>query len=104
MGHFKYSYIDKTGKVVIDVGKYDGAGGFSGGLATVYLEDKGCGFIDKTGKEIIEPQFEGATCFSEGLAGVHIKDKWGFIDNAGRLPSPERRLAIPPGRRAARRR
>ena len=85
MGHFKYSHIDKTGKVVIDVGKYDGAGGFSGGLATVYLEDKGCGFIDKTGKEKIEPQFEEATCFSEGLAGVHIKDKWGVIDNAGRL-------------------
>jgi hypothetical protein len=85
MEHFKYLYIDKMGRVIIDAGKYDGAGDFSDGLATVYLEDKGWGFIDKTGKEVIKPQFEGAGIFSEGLAGVQVKDKWGFIDKAGHV-------------------
>src|SRR4030095_6693500 len=81
----KYSYIDKSGKVVIDAGKYDSAGDFSAGVAAVYLEDKGWGFIDMSGNEVIEPRFEGVGCFSEGLAGIQINGMWGFIDKVARL-------------------
>ena len=31
---------------------------------------KKCGFMDKSGKVVIEPQFDYATDFSEGLAKV----------------------------------
>jgi len=58
ISHTQYSYIDISGKVVIDAGKYDGAHDFSDGLAAVYLEDKGWGFIDTSGNDVIEPQFE----------------------------------------------
>ncbi len=85
ISHYKYSYIDRTGKVVIDAGKYDGAGNFSDGLAAVYLEDKGWGFIDMSGKEVIELQFSSVRYFSEGLAGVQVGDKWGFIDKTGQV-------------------
>ncbi len=43
------------------------------------------GFIDKTGKVIIEPQFEDAQEFSEGLAPVKVKEKWGFINEFGKI-------------------
>ena len=43
------------------------------------------GFIDKSGKVVIEPQFDGASNFSEGFACVEKDDKWGFIDKNGKV-------------------
>jgi len=37
--------------------------------------------IDKTGKEIIAPQFDDMGVFSEGLLAVLKKGKWGYIDS-----------------------
>lgn len=85
MYSYKYSYIDKTGRIVIDAGKYQAANSFSDGLAAVYVENKGWGFIDKAGQEVIKPQFQEAGNFSEGLASAQIKGKWGFIDKTGRV-------------------
>ncbi|MCM3871716.1 MAG: WG repeat-containing protein, partial [Pyrinomonadaceae bacterium] len=82
---YECSYIDRTGNVAINAGKYQRVGSFSGGLAAVWLVNDGWGFIDKTGKIIIEPQFEQALSFAEGLAGVQIEGLWGFIDRKGDL-------------------
>ena len=41
------------------------------------------GFINKSGKVVVEPQFDDANDFSEGIAAVKIGEKWGFIDNFG---------------------
>src|SRR5258708_5028138 len=38
------------------------------------------GYIDRSGKFIINPQFEGAGRYSEGLAPVMTGGKWGYID------------------------
>ncbi len=44
------------------------------------------GFMDKTGKFVIEPQYELASSFSEGLAKVLLEDgNVGFIDKKGNL-------------------
>lgn len=51
------------------------------------------GYIDKTGKFVINPQFDGAGDFSEGLARVCIGGsyppccggKWGYIDRTGKI-------------------
>src|SRR4051812_8755457 len=46
------------------------------------------GFIDRTGKIVIKPQFQGAGEFSEGLAPVAINDngyKEGYIDRTGKF-------------------
>ena len=45
----------------------------------------GYGFIDKSGKVVIEPQFDNVSAFSEGLAQVEKDDKWGFIDKNGKV-------------------
>lgn len=81
----KYSYIDKAGKIVIDAHHYESGSNFSEGLAAVQVQNKGWGFIDKTGTLVIPPQFESALSFSEGLAAVLLDDKWGFIDKNGIL-------------------
>ena len=43
------------------------------------------GFIDKTGKVVIEPQYDYVEPFSEGMARVEVGDKWGFVDEKGKL-------------------
>ena len=46
------------------------------------------GFVDKTGKFVIAPQFENTSSdgFTEGLAAVESSgDKWGYIDNTGKF-------------------
>jgi hypothetical protein len=48
------------------------------------------GYIDKTGRVTIPPQFDSASRFSEGLAAVGVGDdlvkrKWGYIDQTGRF-------------------
>lgn len=42
---------------------------FGEGLAIIGVGDK-FGYIDRTGRLVIEPQRQGATDFSEGLARV----------------------------------
>src|SRR5262245_54956797 len=41
-----YSYIDKSGEVILDASKYQAAGDFSDGLAAVASSDGKWGFID----------------------------------------------------------
>nr|MBA2747262.1 WG repeat-containing protein [Tatlockia sp.] len=40
---------------------------------------------DRTGKQVISPQFDLANSFSEGLAAVKIKDKCGYINKIGKV-------------------
>ena len=42
------------------------------------------GFLDKTGKIVINRQFDSAAEFSEGLAVVKSGDKYGYIDKTGK--------------------
>ena len=43
------------------------------------------GFIDRSGRFVIEPQFEEARNFcGNGLARARMSGKWGFIDRSGK--------------------
>lgn len=52
------------------------------------MPDTSYGYIDKSGKTIIEPRFGSAGSFSEGLSSVEIDGKYGFIDKTGKLVIP----------------
>jgi len=43
------------------------------------------GFMDRSGKTVITPQFDGTHGFSEGLAAVRIGTKYGFINTKGEV-------------------
>jgi hypothetical protein len=59
-------------------------GDFSKGLAPV--RDSGLvGFIDSTGKTVVEPRFAFAGRFQQNRAPVLWEGKWGYLDTSGRL-------------------
>ena len=46
------------------------------------------GYIDKTGKLVIEAVFDDVGQFSEGLAAINQNGKWGYIDRKGKMVIP----------------
>ena len=79
------AFVDRSGKVVIS-GTFDQLqnDGFRSGLAAVAKSGK-WGFIDTTGKWVIDPQFEEAGLFADGLAPVLVGGRWGYIDRKGKF-------------------
>ncbi len=62
----------------------DGAKAFVDDLAAFKSGDK-WGFVDSTGKVVIEPQYEDAKSFSNGIAAVCINSTWKFIDKSTKV-------------------
>ncbi len=81
------AYIDETGRYLLSGFTREEGGGFSEGLAKFKKGGK-FGYIDKTLKFVIPPQFESAMAFLEGLAAVQLGGKWGYIDKTGRIVIP----------------
>jgi hypothetical protein len=95
-------FIDKTGKFVFKT--EHNCGKFREGLAIVMVgdfttKDIQFGFMDMSGKIVIEPKFSYADYFSEGVARVciggkvqwdgftpiEVGGKWGYIDKSGKM-------------------
>jgi hypothetical protein len=93
---YKYGYVDRTGKFVIEPRELARALPFHEGLAAVQVYGDVTatsntrfkyGFIDKTGKFVIEPQYDKASSFFEGLAAVDnstYQEQWKYIDPTGK--------------------
>lgn len=83
---FKYGYIDNKCNIVISP-KYMDCRDFSDGLAAVQDDNKLWGFIDKTGKYVIEPMFRHEPAsFHSGYAKVEDREgKIHFIDKTGKI-------------------
>jgi len=41
------------------------------------------GFIDHSGRTVVEPQYEFAYPFREGLGSVMVADSWGAVNTLG---------------------
>ena len=97
-----FQIIDRNGTMVATLDKtFTDVQVFSCGLAAVEVNLKKYGFIDPTGKMVIEPQFGFVTPFSDGLAIATIatddedededdkkekeEPKFGIIDTKGRF-------------------
>ena len=82
-----YAYIDKTGKIVIDASKYRYVDSFSEGMARVWKVEgntRRCGFIDKTGKEVIPCQYDWVGHFIDGVTyGLQNQQLW-TMDKTGK--------------------
>lgn len=105
----KLGYADESGRIVIRP-QFDEAWPFSDGVAAVAIgtdpnaksfvsgstehgfyffsilrDDLKWGYINETGKFIIQPQFKYGYQFSEGLAAVKVGQKFGYVDKSGRM-------------------
>lgn len=90
-----YHYIDKTGATAFRVDAWL-AFDFSEGLAAA-AQTTGTtrrplwGFIDRTGRFVIEPKYFNVSSFSEGLALVSVEGQYGstgYIDQFGNFAVP----------------
>lgn len=79
-----YCLIDQTGRTVVSLSQYRGIDIFSDGLARA-RRDKKWGYIDQTGKLIIDCLFDYTSFFSDGITEVQNDGKWGFIDKTGKI-------------------
>jgi hypothetical protein len=85
-----WAFIDRSGDAVREslFLPESPAPQFSEGLSAVSLEIGGpVGYIDQTGKIVIEPQFYTAQPFDGGLAAVRPQERglWGYIDKTGEM-------------------
>ena len=84
---YKHGVIDRTGKIRFYFDIYNG--GFKDGLAMFKthgnMPDTRIGYIDKTGKVVIEATFREGEDFSEGLACVYTEQGAGYIDKSGKF-------------------
>lgn len=83
-----FAYIDKTGKTSFKLKALD-AQSFSEGFARFegFVQGNN-GFIDRTGKIVIDPEFNAVGDFNEGLAMVLLPGdayRFGFIDKGGNV-------------------
>lgn len=74
MENGKQQFIDKNNKIHFTVDKAEYCYGFREGLARIMTNGK-WGFIDNTGKVVVNPIYEYAKDFSGGLAAVAKKDE-----------------------------
>lgn len=81
-------FIDATGKQVISglesITSNNCNGSFSEGLAR-WSRRSQFGYIDQSGKWVIDPRYDLASDFSEGLAAVRIGKQWGYINRTGHM-------------------
>jgi hypothetical protein len=84
---YKYGFIDKNGKVVIDL-KYDDGIEFTEGLAAVKYNNK-YAFIDEEGKIVLDFKYNLAKGFFSGLAAVALSSDNsrmnGYINKKGEI-------------------
>lgn len=86
----KYGLMDSTGQFVAEC-KYDMLiNGFNSlGLARVQRNGK-VGFINRSGKEVIDCEYQNVGEFTEGLCNARLNDKWGYIDLNGKTIIPHK--------------
>lgn len=79
----KYGFVDKDGKILISPCFKGIESEFIDGAICTWGE-KGVGFVNNKGKEIVKPIYKSSKPFSKGLAAVNKNGKWGFIDKKGK--------------------
>lgn len=83
------SIIDHKGEIKFILKEAENVRLFSEDLAAFSKVDSTVtiwGFVDKTGKQIINPQFDEVGDFHDGKCAVKNKEgKWGYIDKSGKI-------------------
>jgi hypothetical protein len=89
-----FRYVDADGDTMLEVPKGpDSVRPFHDGLAAIWVQGKGTGYIDREGNTVVPPQYAYGQDFSEGYAAVCPEAAlglWTYIDTQGRpIAAPE---------------
>lgn len=83
------SAINKNGEIIFTLKEAEDVSLFSEDLAAFSKIDSTntiWGFVDKSGKQVINPQFTNVGSFHDGKCAVQNKEgKWGYIDKSGKI-------------------
>lgn len=81
--------IDKNGEIKFTLKEAEEVRLFSDDLAAFSKADSTStlwGFVDKSGKQVINPQFQQVGYFSDGKCAIQNKEgKWGYMDKSGKI-------------------
>jgi hypothetical protein len=77
-----FALYDIASKKMVTKFRYKKMGRESDGLIPVKTNNK-TGYIDVTGKSVVEEVYDQAEDFQQGRARVRLKRKWGYIDPSG---------------------
>jgi len=80
--------IDKTGKVVVPIIYLSASERGSEGLLCVCNEDGLWGYVDYTGKVVIDFKYDWCSDFNEGYVNNSIDYRWGLLDKTGKVAIP----------------
>lgn len=80
----KYYMVNAQGGKISDQG-FDDARPFAGSEPAAICIDGKWGFVDASGKIVIEPTYESANSFNLGLGAVCIDGLWGYINSSGSI-------------------
>jgi hypothetical protein len=89
----KYGYINREGIIIIEP-RFDIAHPFKDGMAKVFEKNKGWGFINTSGKVLIN-NLSYTADFSEGLATVCTDLQWTGFNNRYSMVDKNGELVIP---------
>jgi hypothetical protein len=82
----RWRIINRKGEILLETSPndYTYKTYYKEGLARLSKKFK-YGFMDATGKLVIENKYEDVRDFSEGLAAVKLNGKWGYLDHKGNV-------------------
>lgn len=88
-------FLDRDGRIAIPFAfdgwvDREGRPGWSEGRRGMKAKGGGWGFVDRTGRWVVPPEYRRVRPCSEGLCAVEKDGLWGFVDTAGRLAIPLR--------------
>lgn len=88
--------IDTKGVTKFELKEVDFVYAFSEGLALFNDKNGKYGFVDETGKIVINSQFEYASSFFSNFSLIKQNGKYGFIDKTGKITvNPQFEFALP---------
>ena len=76
----KYYMLDASGKKISDQG-FDAVYPFVGSEPAAVCINGKWGFVNTSGKMVIEPTYDNAKSFNLGLGAVYVEGKWGYISS-----------------------
>lgn len=79
----RFGFKREDGTVIVEP-VYRHVGQFKDGFCIVYSDKMRCGIINRSGREVVAPEYDEVTLPNEGMIRVRRGNLWGFFDTTGR--------------------